>query len=90
MPDGFARSRGGDHKTGQNRQLGGEGLGGGDANLGPRMSAQDQVGLTCYRAFRHVDQGHDMLALFTSKAQCRQGVSSFSRLRDKKSHPALR
>ena len=80
MTDGPSRLCGRDNQTGQHRQLGGEGLGGGDADFRPGMGAQHQIGLARYGAFRHINQGHDMLALFAGETQRRQGVGGLSRL----------
>ena len=78
--DGAARARRGDGETGQHRQLGGEGLGAGYADLRPGEGLDDGVGLPLDRAFRHVDDGQDLLAGGAGVAQRRQGVDGLARL----------
>ena len=76
-------------ERGEHRELAGERLGRGDADLGPRVDRQQQVRLARHRAGRHVDDRRDGLPLRLAIAQRGERVGGLAALRDKQREPAL-
>jgi len=58
-------------------ELGGEGLGGEDADLRPRMGGPDEVHFPRHGGFRRIDDDRGGQALGLAPAQGRQGVGGF-------------
>src|SRR5207237_1150380 len=76
-----------DGEAGERGELGGEGLGRGDADLGPGVGAQGPVGLAGEAALGDVDDGERLVPAALEVAQRRQRVGRLARLRDQE--PAL-
>jgi hypothetical protein len=71
-----------DGERGQHRELAGEGLGRGDADLRPGQRRHDDIALARDGRGRHVDDGEDVLALLLGIAQRGQRVGRLAGLRD--------
>ncbi len=76
--DGPARLARGDGETGEHRELAGEGLGRGDADLGSGKRRQHGIGFARDRRFAHIDDGEDVLALGAAITQRSPSVSAVS------------
>jgi len=73
--------RQGNGKNLQRHQLGGEGLGGGDADLGASGGHQGQIGLPHQGAVGHIADGErTQIAVTGAGAQGRQGIGRFTGL----------
>ena len=77
-----ARAAGGDREAGQHRELAGERLGRGDADLRAGERRHHDVALARDRRGRHVDDREDVLLVRLGVAQRRQRVGGLARLRD--------
>ena len=86
--DDAARLAGGDGEAGEHRQLAGEGLGRGDADLGPGERRQHGVGLPRDRRLAHIDDRHDVLALRAAIAERGERIGGLARLRDEQRRAA--
>ncbi len=88
-PDKPARLAGGDGEAGEHRQLAGQGLGRGHADLGTGERRQDAIGLPRDGRLAHIDDRDDVLALGAAVAQRRQRVRRLARLRDEQGGAAF-
>ena len=86
LVNGAAAPRQGDGEASQNRQLGGEGLGRGDADLWPGIGFQDTVRGPRDGGFRHVDDGKNFLPPRLGVAQRRHGIRRLAGLGNKQRH----
>ena len=75
-------------KRGEHRQLAGEGLGRGDADLRAGVGREQQVRLARHGAGRHVDDHRDALLLAARVAERRKRVRRLARLTDEERQAA--
>ena len=83
-----ARPPGRDRQRGQHRELAGEGLGRGHADLGSGERRHHHVALARDGRGRHVDDRQHVLLVLPGVAQRRQRVGGLARLRDEDREPA--
>ena len=79
-----------DRQAGKRGELGGERLGGGDADLGAGLGSEHRIRFAGHRALIDIDHRDDVLALRPGIAESGQRVGGLARLGHEQRHPARR